>query len=51
MAAGGQYYAVGVGVGIAGFRADGGIVDDPFGSRHDAESPSHPAERLELVHR
>lgn len=38
MAAGGQYYAVGVGVGIAGFRADGGIVDDPFGSRQDAES-------------
>ncbi|TVR08180.1 MAG: hypothetical protein EA385_10700 [Salinarimonadaceae bacterium] len=36
---GGEYYAVGVGVGIAGFRAAGGIVDDPFGSRADAESP------------
>lgn len=38
-AAGGEYYAVGVGVGIAGFRADLGIIDDPFGSREDAESP------------
>jgi predicted phage terminase large subunit-like protein len=35
---GGEYYAVGVGVGIAGFRADLGVVDDPFGSREDAES-------------
>jgi predicted phage terminase large subunit-like protein len=37
-ARGGEYYAVGVGVGIAGFRADLGIIDDPFGSREDAES-------------
>jgi predicted phage terminase large subunit-like protein len=36
--AGGEYFAVGVGVGIAGFRADLAIVDDPFGSREDAES-------------
>lgn len=36
--AGGEYRAVGVGVGIAGFRADLGIIDDPFGSREDAES-------------
>lgn len=36
---GGEYYAVGVDVGIAGFRADLGIIDDPFGSRSDAESP------------
>jgi predicted phage terminase large subunit-like protein len=36
---GGEYYAVGVGVGIAGFRADLGVIDDPFGSREDAESP------------
>lgn len=36
--AGGEYLAVGVGVGIAGFRADLGIIDDPFGSREDAES-------------
>ncbi|MCJ2085521.1 phage terminase large subunit [Methylobacterium sp. E-005] len=35
---GGEYYAVGVGVGIMGFRADLGIIDDPFGSREDAES-------------
>lgn len=35
---GSEYYAVGVGVGIMGFRADLGIIDDPFGSREDAES-------------
>lgn len=35
---GGEYYAVGAGVGIAGFRADLGIIDDPFGSREDADS-------------
>ncbi|MBV8474090.1 MAG: terminase family protein [Hyphomicrobiales bacterium] len=35
---GGEYYAVGVGVGIMGFRGDLGIIDDPFGSREDAES-------------
>lgn len=35
---GGEYLAAGVGVGIAGFRADLGIVDDPFGSRQDAFS-------------
>lgn len=35
---GGEYLAVGVGVGIMGFRADLGIIDDPFGSREDAES-------------
>jgi predicted phage terminase large subunit-like protein len=35
---GGEYYAVGVGVGILGFRAVLGIIDDPFGSREDAES-------------
>ena len=33
-----EYYAVGVGVGIMGFRASLGIIDDPFGSREDAES-------------
>lgn len=36
--AGGEYYAVGAGVGIAGFRADLGVIDDPFGSREDADS-------------
>ncbi|MET7245870.1 MULTISPECIES: hypothetical protein [unclassified Methylobacterium] len=33
---GGEYLPVGVG--IAGFRADLGIIDDPFGSWKDAES-------------
>lgn len=35
---GGCYRAAGVGTGIAGFRADLGIIDDPVRSRADAES-------------
>lgn len=35
---GGEYYGVGAGVGIAGFRADLGVVDDLFGTREDAFS-------------
>lgn len=35
---GGEYYAVGAGVGIAGFRASLGIADDLLGSREDADS-------------
>jgi predicted phage terminase large subunit-like protein len=35
---GGEYYAVGAGVGISGFRADLGLCDDLFGSREDAWS-------------
>ena len=35
---GGSYYAAGCGVGIAGFRADLAIIDDPVRSREDAES-------------
>lgn len=35
---GGEYYGVGAGVGISGFRADLGIGDDFFGSREDAYS-------------
>lgn len=35
---GGEYYGVGAGVGISGFRADLGVIDDPFGSREDAYS-------------
>jgi len=35
---GGEYYAVGVGVGVAGFRADLAIIDDPIRSREDADS-------------
>ena len=29
LSTGGEYYAAGVGTGIAGFRADGIIIDDP----------------------
>jgi predicted phage terminase large subunit-like protein len=35
---GGQYLAAGVNVGIAGFRADLAIIDDPVKSRQDADS-------------
>lgn len=35
---GGEYYAVGAGVGISGFRADLGLCDDLFGNREDAWS-------------
>lgn len=35
---GGEYYGVGAGVGISGFRADLGICDDLFGNREDAWS-------------
>lgn len=38
LTAGGEYMAAGVGVGIAGFRADLGLIDDPIGSREDAFS-------------
>lgn len=36
----GYYKAVGVGVGISGFRAEIGAIDDPVASREDAESPT-----------
>lgn len=35
---GAEYYAAGVGTGIAGFRAKIGIIDDPIRSRQDADS-------------
>jgi predicted phage terminase large subunit-like protein len=35
---GGEYMAAGAGVGIAGFRALFGVIDDPLRSRADAES-------------
>lgn len=35
----GKYVARGVGQGISGFRAHYGMVDDPYASRKDAESP------------
>lgn len=38
LSSGGEYYGVGAGVGIAGFRADLGLGDDFFGSREDAWS-------------
>lgn len=38
LTSGGEYYGVGAGVGISGFRADLGLIDDPFGSREDAWS-------------
>jgi predicted phage terminase large subunit-like protein len=38
LTAGGEYYGVGAGVGISGFRADFGLCDDLFGSREDAYS-------------
>lgn len=38
LAEGGEYYGVGAGVGISGFRADLGVADDLFGNREDAYS-------------
>jgi predicted phage terminase large subunit-like protein len=38
LASGGEYFACGVGTGIAGFRARYGIIDDPVRSRQDADS-------------
>src|SRR5215470_5960559 len=38
LASGGEYYGVGAGVGISGFRANLGVADDLFGSREDAYS-------------
>lgn len=38
LTSGGEYYGVGAGTGIAGFRANLGIGDDFFGSREDAWS-------------
>lgn len=38
LASGAEYYAAGVGTGIAGFRAKFGLIDDPIRSRQDADS-------------
>lgn len=38
LASGAEYYAAGVGTGIAGFRAKLGLIDDPIRSRQDADS-------------
>lgn len=37
-ATGREYFAAGVGVGIAGFRSKLSLIDDPFRSRQDADS-------------
>lgn len=42
-AAGGGLRAVGAGAGVASVNADGIIIDDPIGSRDEAESPAHRA--------
>lgn len=44
---GGELYGVGAGVGISGFRADLGVIDDPFGSREDAWSETVREKRWE----
>jgi len=38
LTSGAEYYAAGVGTGIAGFRAKIGLIDDPIRSRQDADS-------------
>src|SRR5258707_6422788 len=38
LVAGGEYMAAGANVGIAGFRAKYGLIDDPIRSRQDADS-------------
>lgn len=40
-AAGGGVRAVGAGAGVASVNADGILIDDPIGSRAEAESPAH----------
>lgn len=45
LTSGGEYYGVGAGVGISGFRADLGLIDDPFGSREDAWSETVRSKR------
>lgn len=47
LVSGGEYYGVGAGVGISGFRADLGVCDDLFGSREDAYSDTIRAKRVE----
>jgi predicted phage terminase large subunit-like protein len=47
LASGGEYYGVGAGVGISGFRANLGVADDLFGSREDAYSETVRKKRWE----
>jgi len=44
---GGEYYGVGAGASISGFRADMAVIDDPFGSREDAYSAQIRQKRWE----
>jgi hypothetical protein len=44
---GGEYYGVGAGTGISGFRANLGVADDLFGSREDAYSDAVRQKRWE----
>ena len=37
----GRYFCAGVGAGIAGHRADLGLIDDPVGSEEDADSKAY----------
>jgi hypothetical protein len=46
---GGEYYGVGAGVGISGFRADLGLGDDFFGSREGAWSGTRANARLRQI--
>ena len=47
LTSGGEYYGVGAGVGISGFRADLGLGDDFFGNREDAYSETVRKKRWE----
>jgi hypothetical protein len=51
LAQGGEYYGVGAGVGISGYRADLGIIDDLFGTRADAWSGADQNVAVGLVPR
>jgi hypothetical protein len=46
---GGEYYGVGAGTGISGFRANLGVGDDLFGSREDAYSETVRQKAVGLV--
>ena len=50
LASGGEYYGVGAGVGISGFRANLGVADDLFGSREDAYSETVRQKRWDWYH-
>lgn len=43
----GRYFCAGVGAGIAGHRADLGLIDDYLGSQEDADSPTVREKQIE----